>query len=511
MQLELKEYRTAKGEVLLYCGEPDMTRLEELSLSEGDLWHSGLQQGLRNAFSEVIYQSSVQFWYIKDFENLATCISWRCNPEAFVVRKSVWEQYGGFDDEYQNPLVAAFDFSYRLLRYLGGIPKHVDDLFPAVSYKNAAISTFDRYQFFKKNFKTSHSIFMLFRCGVWNPKELFAFWRTRKYQIRSIKEGIPARTLAAVDSYPTVSYIIPTMMRQDFTRNLLDDLSKQTVLPTEVIVIDATPNLDVDAAYPSEKYPFKLVAKAQQSKGSCRARNEAIELCTGEYIIFGDDDIRIPSTFVEAHLRFLKTYGAYACNGLDIRADHQQQDLTDLAQKLTKYEREFGKRAGATSCFSNANSCVLRSVVNQLGGNDVNFDGGYGEDSDFGFSITKLGISVLHNPFAVNLHLKPPQGGYRYWGLQAKKSGKARKTQPWELGKPVGRIKPVPSPTIMYGIVKQFSKVELREYKIKYMVHYLISGNKATLPFRILNLPYKFLQFKESLFYAKQLAARNTK
>jgi hypothetical protein len=38
--------------------------------------------------------------------------------------------------------------------------------------------------------------------------------------------------------------------------------------------------------------------------------------------------------------------------------------------------------------FSNANSCVKerQSIV----GNDINFDGGYGEDSDFGMSLSQI-------------------------------------------------------------------------------------------------------------------------
>jgi len=47
-------------------------------------------------------------------------------------------------------------------------------------------------------------------------------------------------------------------------------------------------------------------------------------------------------------------------------------------------------------------------------GNDINYDGGYGEDSDFGLSLMKIGVTVLQNPFATNLHLKPASGGYRF-------------------------------------------------------------------------------------------------
>ena len=268
------------------------------------------------------------------------------------------------------------------------------------------------------------------------------------------------------------------MLRQDFTMQLLADLAHQSYSVTQVIIIDATSKNDRDESlYKQKVYPYELIVKWQESKGSCRARNEAIDLCTGDYIVFGDDDIRIPPDFIKNHIRFLQTNNSGACNGLDIRADHQKQDLQDLENKLKNIE---DKRwvAGCAQMFSNANSCVKREYVKQLIGNDVNFDGGYGEDSDFGLSLSKIGVMVLHNPFSVNLHLKPPVGGYRFWGLQASVVGKERKVQPWELGIPVKKIKPVPSPTIMYGILKHFTPQQIIEYKQKYFFLYLFKGDK---------------------------------
>jgi glycosyltransferase involved in cell wall biosynthesis len=242
----------------------------------------------------------------------------------------------------------------------------------------------------------------------------------------------------------------------------------------------------------------------QTTKGSCRARNEAIEFCTGDYIIFGDDDIRIPPDFIENHIRLLQTYNAGACNGLDIRADHQKQTLDDLYTKLKNYTKTRWI-VGASENFSNANSCVKREHVTTLVGNDINYDGGYGEDSDFGISLTKIGVAVLFNPFSANLHLKPPLGGYRFWGSQAKVLGKKRKTQPWELDTPVKRIRPVPSPTIMYQIHKQFTPQQFIEYKHKYFVMYLFKGSKWSIPLKLIKLPYRMMQFNKSVFYAKKL------
>jgi hypothetical protein len=54
-----------------------------------------------------------------------------------------------------------------------------------------------------------------------------------------------------------------------------------------------------------------------------------------------------------------------------------------------------------------------REFVKISWSNDVNFDGGYGEDSDFWNVVKQNRINSLTNPFSANLHLKPP-AGYRF-------------------------------------------------------------------------------------------------
>lgn len=503
---QLKEFKTNGGESIFYTGKPNFDRLEELSQGAGDIWHSSFEQGYKNAFSELVYQTATFFWYLNDFDNLNECVSWRINPNAFAVRKSVWETLNGFDKDYKNRQMQALDFGYNALRVSGAVPLYVNGLFEAAAKEAINITAKDRYTFFIKNFKLEHAIFMLYREGFWKMKEWQAFFYAKKHFRKTYsKQIIKPRTLNPIRGNPTVSYIIPTMMRQNFTLQLLNDLANQTYPPSQVVLVDATPeNQRDESLYTDKKYPFELILRWQQTKGSCRARNEAIALCKGDYIVFGDDDIRIPADFIENHIRFLQTYNAGACNGLDIRADHQKQDLSDLEAKLA----QLGcKRwvCGSAQMFSNANSCVKRELVNQLKGNDVNFDGGYGEDSDFGMSLSKIGVIVMHNPFSVNLHLKPPAGGYRFWGTESKKTGKKRKAQPWELNTPVTVIKPVPSPTVMYGIVKHFTKEQVNEYRYKYFFLFLFKGPKLSFLYRLLKIPYKQLQFNKSLFYAKKL------
>ncbi|CAA9203666.1 hypothetical protein FLA105534_04846 [Flavobacterium bizetiae] len=504
--MKLKEFVAKNGEIILYNGKPNLSRLEILVGGAGDIWHNSFEQGYKNAFQDLIYQTAVFFVFLNDFDNLDECISWRINPNQFAVRKSVWETLRGFDPEYQNIQMQALDFGYNALRNSAAIPLYVKGLFEENSLENINITAKDRYVFFRKNFKTDHSVFMLYRKGFWNWKEWNAFLYARKNFNQIINRPVvKPRKLLEIEGNPSVSYIIPTMMRQDFTLQLLEDLAVQTYPVSQIVIVDATPeNLRNGELYHNKKFPFELIVKWQETKGSCKARNEAIELCTGEYIVFGDDDVRVLPDFIENHIRILQTYRVNACNGLDIRADNEQQGLVDLKQKL----EELGDKRWNTNAnpgFSNANSCVKTEYVRKLTGNDINFDGGYGEDSDFGISLVKLGQIVILNPFSPNLHLKPPVGGYRFWGNQAKILGKKRKAQPWELDSPVKMVRPVPSPTIMYGIVKHFTAQQVIEYKCKYFFLYLFKGSKKGFLYRFFRIPYKNLQFKKSLFYAKKL------
>jgi glycosyltransferase involved in cell wall biosynthesis len=295
------------------------------------------------------------------------------------------------------------------------------------------------------------------------------------------------------------------MMRQGYTLKLIEDLANQTHKPTQIVVVDATPANERDESlYDFKEFPFEIIVKWQETKGSCRARNEAIELCTGDYIVFGDDDIRIPPEYIENHIRFLQTYKASACNGLDVRADNESQNLDDLNAKLAAMGKER-YLTGVTQVFNNANNCVKREWINKLVGNDVNYDGGYGEDNDFGLSLIKSGVVVLQNPFSANLHLKPAMGGYRFWGKQATIMGKKRKKQPWELDTPVKWIRALPSPTIIYYNLKQYDAKILGEYRAKYLAFYLFKGPIWSFPLRLAKLPYRQLQFNKAVFYANRL------
>ena len=504
MEIDFKRYITQNGETLLYVGAPNFDFLDELALGYGDIWHSGLDQGFKNTFQEIIYQTAVFWWFLNDFNCNETCVSWRMNINSFVIRESVWEKIK-FQNIYDSKYMYGFDLAYNLLRNQAGIPLHVKGLYKQET--NAiSISSEDRYKFYFRNFKNHHAFYMLLRKGIFNlPFEIKSYLRTRKTSKR-ISKKISSRSLKNIEGKPTVSLVIPTMKRQEFTQILLNDHKTQTYLIKEAVIVDATPETERNPKYYQQKdFPFELKVTWQTSKGSCRARNEAIKRCTGDYIIFADDDIRIQPDFVENHIRLLQTYNAVASNGLDIMAENPKQDLNDLKDRLAKIDKERW-HVGVSSMFSNANSCVKRSFIEEtLKYNDVNFDGGYGEDADYGLRIFKYGGVVLHNPYSPNLHLKPIEGGYRWWGLESRKKGKERKIQPWEIERKVENIVPVPSPTVTYGVLKHYTRKQVKEWVYKYFFIHLFKGTKSQLPLKLLMLPLKLYQFRLSKIFAKTL------
>jgi len=504
--MTIKEYKCENGEEFLYTGSPNFELLEELAAGPGDLWHSSLDQRYENIFPELVYQTAVFWWYLNDLPGLKRSINWRINSKAFIVRKKVWEFFGGFNMAYESETMKGLDLGYRMLRFGGGVPMYVEGLFPE-DFQKIQIPEIDIYIFYRKNFKPRHCWYLLFRKV---PKKFYAniraFNQAKKINFEAYK-SLPARPLEELKGEPSVDVIIPSMSRQEYTFQLLEDYKNQSVLPRKIIVVDATlENERIPGIYERQEYPFELNVKWQQSKGSCRARNEAIKECSSDYIIFADDDTRIIPDFVKNHLRFLQTYKVEACTGLDIQAQHHTQNLEDL-KRLVLQQGDKAKKGGAAQSFNNANSCVRRERVSELIGNDINFDGGYGEDSDFGLRLIKNGTILLFNPYSINLHLKPPSGGYRVWGIQSSITGKKRKKQAWELDKPVGRIRPVPSPTIVYGILKHFKSKQVREYKKRYLFLYLSKDFKK-FPIRLLNLPFKIWQFKKAMFYAQNLIKR---
>lgn len=94
-----------------------------------------------------------------------------------------------------------------------------------------------------------------------------------------------------------ISICIPTHRRQPLLRALLQDLREQELLPTDVVVVDndaAGSARSVVDEFRAAGCPFQLVYAIQPARSIPLTRNMTVQLASGDWLAFVDDDERAP-------------------------------------------------------------------------------------------------------------------------------------------------------------------------------------------------------------------------
>ena len=274
----------------------------------------------------------------------------------------------------------------------------------------------------------------------------------------------------------TIDVIIPTIGRKNQLYDILKDLSKQSYLPKNIIIVEQNPILDSVSELDylvSEIWPFKIKHTFTHQPGACNARNLALSQVESEWIFFADDDIRVSNFFIAEAFVFLLKFRSKAAS----------------FSCLQKNENVTFKEIVQWSTFGSGCSIVKNEIVK-----NIRFDKGYefafGEDSDFGMQIRNQGMDVLYFPTPQILHLKASMGGFR-----------SKPNLEWDKDK----IKPKPSPTVMlYKLIHQ--TVEQRKgYQIVLFFKYY-SKQSIKNPIRYI---FNFKkEWKQSLYWANKLIAK---
>ncbi|WP_258083288.1 glycosyltransferase family A protein [Thermococcus thermotolerans] len=98
-----------------------------------------------------------------------------------------------------------------------------------------------------------------------------------------------------------ISVIIPTRNRVLYLRQLLENISNQTRIPDEVIVIGHIDDLETKnflLKFNKGKFEFRLKFDFING-GSSNARNKAISLSEGDILIFLDDDVILEKDYIK--------------------------------------------------------------------------------------------------------------------------------------------------------------------------------------------------------------------
>jgi succinoglycan biosynthesis protein ExoM len=111
---------------------------------------------------------------------------------------------------------------------------------------------------------------------------------------------------------PRVSLCIATYRRQERLTAVIDDLTRQTRLPDQLVVVDndagASARSAVDAA--AGRSPFPIRYAVQPEKNISLTRNMTVELADGDWLAFIDDDERAPATWLAQLLDAAARYDA---------------------------------------------------------------------------------------------------------------------------------------------------------------------------------------------------------
>ncbi|PXY44090.1 glycosyltransferase family 2 protein [Flavobacterium hydrophilum] len=321
-------------------------------------------------------------------------------------------------------------------------------------------SNFILFRFVKQHYKTRWSFLLFLNLFFYERKILilpfvFSLLYSRRKLKNDLLDNIKVESTKKVVESGTMDVIIPTIGRKEYLYDVLKDLSQQTHLPENVIIVEQNPNpesvseLDYLA---NEIWNFGIKHIFTHQAGACNARNLALAEVKSEWVFLNDDDNRFNSDLIEKTLENCIKYGTQVASNSYLRLN-EKKEVNEVIQ---------------SSVFGSGNSFLKSDLLNLVSFRK-GFEFGYGEDSDFGMQLRNLGTDILYFPNPEIIHLKAPIGGFR--------------TKP-VLGWQNDEIQPKPSPTVML-------------YKILHLNEKQISGYKTILFFKF----YKVQPIKNPISY----------
>lgn len=258
-----------------------------------------------------------------------------------------------------------------------------------------------------------------------------------------------------------VSVIMPTFNKRERLVLALTSLINQTCPRDrfEVVLVDDGSTDGAAAMVQSTQWPFSIRVLRQENRGRSAARNRGIDECSGDLLVFTDDDLLLSPEFIESHVRrhdhscFLAVHGtiftiAYLkffkdpINGV-LFSEFQPQNRKVEGLKrwclscddvLNRFETIRKKNTKRTR-FEQAVQTMLAFPEEQRVSPWIGFTGGNvsiqkrhlvdmglfdeeigrqwgGEDLELGFRLCQAGCAFEHEERACNFHLAHYRPGY---------------------------------------------------------------------------------------------------
>ena len=214
-----------------------------------------------------------------------------------------------------------------------------------------------------------------------------------------------------------ISVIIPTYYRYKVLNDLLDQLSKQTMSPHEVIIIDQTPLQDrknnISALY-KNKLPIKLFIFDEPSLS--KPRNYAAKKSSGDILLFCDDDIVVKSDFIESHYNVMLKENVDVVNGATTLKNKLPEsypwDINVMDPVRYFLAAPNFKWSGMMLSISSCNVSIKRDIFIKSGGFDEKIPRMV--DFELGFRLFKMGAKIYYSDKPAVKHLRASGGSRKY-------------------------------------------------------------------------------------------------
>ena len=296
------------------------------------------------------------------------------------------------------------------------------------------------FQFVKQHYKWVWTWYLLLSYMLFEKRfPFFPFLSALFFSQKQVSfnlEDINIKSTKKVVDHREIDVIIPTIGRKQYLFDVLKDFTLQTVLPKRIIIVEQNPDPESvsELDFLNEEWPFQIIHHFTHQAGVVNARNLALSEVKSEWTFLGDDDNRFQSDLIEKLFDAIERYGVKV--GITVYLQPKEvQTYTKTAQ---------------TTIFGAGNAILKSELLNGVSFNE-RYEFNYGEDTDFGMQLRRLGEDVIFFADIKITHLKAPIGGYR-----------TKVKQLWDDDV----IKPKPSPTIQLLYKNYFTNQQLLGYKL---------------------------------------------
>ena len=234
------------------------------------------------------------------------------------------------------------------------------------------------------------------------------------------------------------SLIIATYNQPEFLRLAILSALEQTRLPDEIIIADdGSREETAELVRAIKKESGVPIIHTWQNDDGFRvmlARNNAVAVSTGEYLIFLDGDCYLNKYFIEDHLSYAEK-GYFICGRrVNIRAKRKEYILRTGDRRITFFSRGTGKKFHAIRSrwlarlhneggllykkggMASANFAVWRSDYEKVNGFNERFANYCGEDQELACRLDDAGVrmkKMVHLGIAYHFD-HPPTNSIRW-------------------------------------------------------------------------------------------------